>query len=327
MILAGDIGGTKTLLALFEIVNDNIVLKTKEKFESRNFKSLEEIISAFAGNNKNIDAAVFGVPGPVLNGEAQPTNLSWHVSENKISDEFNIGKVKLINDLGATAYSIPYLNDEELIKIKNGSNRSAVNRFAVLAPGTGLGEAFLICEGDEKMILPSEGGHSDFAPTNDLEIELLKYLLKKHKRVSYERIISGSGLPNIFDFLVECGYGIPNPETLERFKNEDKSLVISEEALSDKDKLCCDSLEVFVSVLGAHAGNLVLTNLTTGGVYLGGGIPHKIKSLLSGEIFVTSFKNKGRLSSLVEATPVYIINNNEASLKGASLYAKSLIRK
>lgn len=327
MILAGDIGGTKTLLALFEIVNDDIVLKTKEKFESRSFNSFEEIFSKFAGSNNNIEAAVFGVPGPVLNGEVQLTNLSWNLSENKISNEFNIGKVKLINDLGATAYSIPYLNEDELIQINKGSNRYAVERYTVLAPGTGLGEAFLICESNEKMILPSEGGHSDFAPSNDLEIELLKYLLKRYNRVSYERIISGSGLPNIFDFLVEYGYGIPKEETLERFKEEDKSQVISEMGLSGKDKLCCDALEIFVSVLGAHAGNLVLTNLTTGGVYLGGGIPHKIKSLLLGEIFLTSFKNKGRLSSLLEATPVYIINNNEAALKGASLYAKSLIGK
>lgn len=327
MILAGDIGGTKTLLALFDIVNDGIALKTKEIFESRNFNTFEEIISKFAGSNNNIEAAVLGVPGPVLNGEVTLTNLKWKLSETKISDEFNIGKVKLINDLGATAYSIPYLNEEELIQINKGSKKTAVKRFAVLAPGTGLGEAFLICEGDEKIIYSSEGGHTDFAPTNDIEVELLKYLLKKHKRVSYERIISGSGLANIFDFLVENGYGIPNVETLERFKDEDKSHVISEMALNGKDKLCCDSLEIFASVLGAHAGNLVLTNLTTGGVYLGGGIPHKIKSVLLSEIFLASFKNKGRLSSLLEATPVYIINNNEAALKGASLYAKSLIRK
>lgn len=327
MILAGDIGGTKTLLALYEIVNDDIFLRTKEKFESRNFNSFEDILSKFAGSNSHIDAAVLGVPGPVLNGEVKLTNLKWKLSETKISDEFNIGKVKLINDLGATAYSIPYLNEKELIQINKGSTKTAVERFAVLAPGTGLGEAFLICEGNEKMILSSEGGHTDFAPKNDLEIELLKYLLKKHKRVSYERIISGSGLANIFDFLVEYGYGVPNEETLERFKDDDKSQVISEMALSGKDKLCCDSLEIFASILGSHAGNLVLTNLTTGGVYLGGGIPHKIKSVLLSEIFLASFKNKGRLSSLLEATPVYIINNNEAALKGASLYAKSLIRK
>lgn len=327
MILAGDIGGTKTLLSLYDVVNDNIVLKFKKKYDSKNYNSLEDIVSQFVSSKEKIDAAVFGVPGPVLNGEVKLTNLNWDLSERKISEEFGIEKVKLINDLGATAYSIPYLSNDELILINEGVKDYFNNRFAILAPGTGLGEAFLICEGDNKIILSSEGGHSDFAPTNDLEIELLKYLLKKYKRISYERIISGNGLPNIFDFLFESGYGIPSDETRERFKTEDKSLVISEMALSGKDKLCCDTLEVFVSVLGAHAGNLVLTNLTTGGIYLGGGIPHKIKSMLLSEIFLTSFKNKGRLSPLVEAAPVYIINNNEAALKGASLYAKSLIRK
>lgn len=326
MILAGDVGGTKTLLGLFEIVDDNLILLEKKKFISKDFNSLQEIISKFAGSN-NIEAAVFGVPGPALKGEVKLTNLDWNLSEAQISKELDIPKVKLVNDLGATAYSIPYLNEDELIKIYEGQKKFSNNKYGILAPGTGLGEAFLICEDDNKIILSSEGGHSDFAPTNDLEIELLIYLLKKYNRVSNERIMSGSGLPNIFDFLVEYGYGFPNEETLERFKNEDKALVISEMALSGKDKLCCDTLEIFVSALGSRAGNLVLTNLTTGGIFLGGGIPHKIKNVLLSEIFISSYKNKGRLSSIVEATPVYIINNNEAALKGASLYAKSLMRK
>lgn len=324
MILAGDVGGTKTLLALFEIIDNRLVEQKSKKYASNDYESLEVILTDFLNDVKSkIESAAFGIPGPVIDGKAKATNLKWSLDAKKIYSQFSISKVALLNDLAATAFAVPYLNKTEIIEIKKGSENILSERFAVIAPGTGLGEAFLICEDNKKIVLASEGGHSDFAPTNEIEAELFKYLSKKFGRVSYERIISGSGLPNIFNFLVDNKYGNPKHETLERMKTEDRAIVISEIALNKRDKVCEDALEIFVSVLGAHAGNCVLTNLTTGGVYLGGGIPFKILPMLKTKIFLNSFLNKGRLSSLLEATPIYLINNNNAALIGAAWYAEN----
>jgi len=261
----------------------------------------------------------------VVNGEAKFTNLPWLVDEKNLSEKSNIPKVKIVNDLAATAYAVPFLNADELITIKEGAKEHFSERFAVIAPGTGLGQAFMLCEGNKKIVIPSEGGHSDFASSNKLETELLLYLKKKYDHVSYERIISGSGIPNIFDFLVEDQNMKPTEETTERMKTEDRARVISDMALKQKDKVCEKTMNIFVSVLGAHAGNIVLTTMATGGVYLGGGIPFKILPKLTDGIFVKSFTQKGRLSYLVEATPVYLINNNKAALTGASRIAFDLI--
>lgn len=324
MILAGDVGGTKTLLALFEVRDNKLVEQKNKKYASNDYDSLEIILTDFIKDgNYKIESAAFGIPGPVIDGKAKATNLKWSLDAKKIYSQFSISKVALLNDLAATAFAVPYLNKTEIIEIKKGSENILSERFAVIAPGTGLGEAFLICEDNKKIVLASEGGHSDFAPTNEIEAELFKYLSKKFGRVSYERIISGNGLPNIFNFLVDNKYGNPKHETLERMKTEDRAIVISEIALNKRDKVCEDALEIFVSVLGAHAGNCVLTNLTTGGVYLGGGIPFKILPMLKTKIFLNSFLNKGRLSSLLEATPIYLINNNNAALIGAAWYAEN----
>ncbi|WP_337872592.1 glucokinase [Ignavibacterium sp.] len=322
MMLAGDVGGTKTLLSFFEIRDDQLVELKRKKYASNDYESLEIILTDFLSDvNGKIESAAFGVPGPVIDGKAKPTNLKWSLDAKKISSQFNIPIVNFLNDLSAAAFAVPYLTKTEIIEIKKGSEKLLSERFTVIAPGTGLGEAFLICENGKKIVLSSEGGHSDFAPTNEMEAELFKYLNKKFGRVSYERIISGSGLPNVFDFLVDCKYGVPENKTLERMKTEDRAVVISEMALNKNDKVCEDALEIFVSVLGAHSSNCVLTNLTTGGVYLGGGIPFKILPMLQGKIFLNSFLNKGRLSSLIEATPIYLINNNNAALIGAAWYA------
>lgn len=211
--------------------------------------------------------------------------------------------------------------------IKESINKERSERFVVVAPGTGLGQAFLVCEENKKIVLASEGGHTDFAPTNEVETELFLYLLKKFGRVSYERIISGSGLPNIFDFLVESNFAIPENETTERLKNEDKAAVISEMALRGEDRVCEKALEIFISVLGAHSGNLVINLLATGGVYLAGGIPHKILPKLQTKSFTESFINKGRLKMLTEVTPVYVLNHNNAAHNGAARIAESLIEK
>jgi len=326
MILAGDIGGTKTLLALFETNGDRLIELKSKKYVSGEFKNLETIISDFLnGQQVSPESAAFGIPGPVVRGKVKSTNLPWILDEKELIDKTGIPKIKLVNDLAATAYDIPYLRSNELITIKEGSKEKESERVVVIAPGTGLGQAFLVCEGNKKIVIPSEGGHSDFAPSNELETELYLYLFKKFNHVSYERIISGSGLPNVFDFLVESNFASPNDETIERMNKEDRASVISELALSKKDKVCEKALDIFISVLGSHAGNLVITMMATGGVYLGGGIPHKILPKLQDGAFTKRFVTKGRLKEVVDATPVYVINNNYAALNGAARIAGSLI--
>lgn len=326
IILAGDVGGTKTLLALYECSGNHLVELKSKNYVSKDFENLEFIIRDFLSIVQiTPSSAAFGIPGPVENGIVKSTNLPWVVDEKLLSEKLHIPRVKLVNDLAATAYQIPFLKDEEKILIKDAAYQKRSERFVVVAPGTGLGQAFLICEDNKKIVLASEGGHADFAPTNEIESELFLYLLKKFGRVSYERVISGSGIPNIFDFLIESNFSIPENETIERMEVEDKSKVISEMALANKDKVCVKALEIFVSVLGSHSGNLVFNLIATGGVYLAGGIPHKILSLLKTNNFIENFNNKGRLRELTKATPVYVINNNLAALHGAVRIAESLL--
>jgi glucokinase len=326
IILAGDIGGTKTSLALYEYNDSQITELKSNRYTSKDFTELEIIIKDFLGSQQIIPiSAAFGIPGRVENGSAKSTNLPWIIDEKKLSEKLNIPKVKIVNDLAATAYEIPYLRDPELTEIKSGRTENSDQRFVVVAPGTGLGQAFLLCDGKKKIVIDSEGGHVDFAPTNELEKELYIYLSKKFERVSYERIISGNGLINVFDFLVECGYGAFTDETFERMLSEDKAAVISDMALKQKDKLCEKALDIFVAVLGAHSGNLVITMLATGGVYLAGGIPYKILAKLQTALFTKTFINKGRMSEIVKSTPVYVLNHNNAALNGAAKIAMELL--
>ena len=325
LILAGDVGGTKTLLALFEIKEGKLIELETKRYVSKDFENLDIIVKDFLNEHKAFpQAASFGIPGPVTNGKVKSTNLPWIIDEKALSIKTAIPIIKIVNDLAATAYEIPYLLKDEVITIKDGNELKEPERFVVLAPGTGLGQAFLICEGRQKIIIPSEGGHSDFAPTDEFEVSLFRYLLKKFGRVSYERILSGSGIPNIFDFLTETNFGEPEKETLERIRTEDKAAVISEMALNKKDKVSEKALDIFVSVFGAHAGNLAITLLANGGVYLAGGIPHKILPKLKDGTFTNSFIKKGRLTEIVKSAPVYVINNNYAALHGAARLAFKL---
>jgi len=324
LILAGDIGATKTVLALYDASGDQLVERISKRYASQDYAALEIMLADFLKDaTPDIETAAFGIPGPVFNDQAIPTNLSWSLDANQIARQFNIPKISFINDVAATAFALPYLNPADIFEIKKGSQPLLSKRFAVVAPGTGLGEAFLICDGNQKTVLPSEGGHCDFAPTSALEIELLQYLSMKFGRVSVERIICGSGLPNVFDFLLSQDAGSVRADVLQRMACEDRARVITELALNQQDRLCMMTMEIFLSVLGSHLGNTVLTNLTTGGVYLAGGVPLKIKPLFQNEVFLHGFLNKGRLSSLLEATPIYLISG-DAALIGAARYAESL---
>lgn len=326
IILAVDVGGTKTLLALYECSGKLLVELKLKRYSSKDYQNLETIIKDFL-NSQQItpSSAAFGIPGPVENGVAKSTNLPWIIDEKLLAEKLSLPIVKIVNDLAATAYEIPFLNDDEKILVKEIAVDKRSERFVVVAPGTGLGQAFLVCEGDKKIVLASEGGHTDFAPTNELEMELYIYLSKKYNRVSYERVISGMGLINVFDFLVDTNFARPEAETLERMFAEDKAAVITDQALKNKDKVCEKTIDIFVEVLGAHCGNLAITLLATGGVYLAGGIPHKILPKLQTKIFAESFNNKGRLSEIVKATPVFVLNHNNAALSGAAKIALELL--
>jgi len=326
IILAGDIGGTKTLLALYEFSGKHLIELKLKKYSSKEYQNLESIVKDFLDSQQiNPSSAAFGIPGPVENGIAKSTNLPWVVEEKLLSERLSIPKVKIVNDLAATAFEIPYLKVDEIIEVKPVKANNRNQRFVIVAPGTGLGQAFLLCEGNKKVVVDSEGGHVDFAPTNQLEEELYIYLSKKFERVSYERIVSGNGLINVFDFLVDSNFAKPEAETLKRMITEDKAAVITYQALNNGDKVCEKVLDIFVEVLGAHCGNLVITLLATGGVYLAGGIPHKILPRLQTKIFAESFNNKGRLSEIVKATPVFVLNHNNAALSGASKIALELL--
>lgn len=325
MILAGDVGGTKTLLALRSEVNGKIVEHEFEKFVSKDFESLEEMVVGFIKDcNAKIHRACIGVPGPVINGKSRSTNLPWFIEEKVFSQKLNIHKFKLTNDLVATAYVIPHFTNKDVLTIYKGNGKYKSDTYIIIAPGTGLGQSILHYKNRNYKVLPSEGGHVDFAPRTEMEIELLKYLKGKYRNVSYERIVSGQGLVDIFNFLKDTGYDKIEKDILRKFESEDPAAVISKAALSKKCKVCVKALDIFVSVLGAQAGNMVLNLVATEGVYLGGGIPPKIKDKLIDGTFIKSFLDKEPVGYLVKSTSVHLIKDELAALNGATYMALSL---
>lgn len=323
--MAADVGGTKTLICLFQGNNGKPIEVSTNNYVSSDYDSLEAIIKDFLKDHEGVPmAAAFGIPGPVEDGVVKSTNLPWVIKEKQLSEKTGISKIRLTNDLAATAYSIQNLTSDEVIQIKEGKKVNNPERYVVLAPGTGLGQSFLICSQEKKIVIPSEGGHADFAPTTELESELFAFLLQKFGHVSYERVISGIGLPNIFDFLVQIKKKNPKTETLEKMKTEKRAVIITEMALAKKDPICEEALDLFVSILGTHAGNLALSFLPDGGIYLAGGIPFKILPKIREQGFTNSFLRKGRMKDVVNHIPIHLITNNQAAIKGAALMAYEL---
>lgn len=318
IVLAGDIGGTKTNLGLFSRGKRRPVAKVIETYPSRDAPHLESIIERFLSKHgTSIRSACFGIAGPVIKGRSQTTNLPWNVSEVRIKKRFKWSQVGLINDLAATAYAVPFLNSRELFSL-NKAKAGKEQNLALVAPGTGLGEALLIFAEGQYIPVASEGGHADFSPNNESEVELWRYLSQRFEHVSAERVLSGPGLVNIYSWLRDSErFG--EPAWLARnMEKIDPARAITEAALTDKDPLCVASLNTFVSMLGAAAGNLALTAMTTGGVYLGGGIPPKILPKLEEPIFMKAFTNKGRFKEFLERIPVRVILNDKAALLGAA---------
>ncbi|MFQ5881009.1 MAG: glucokinase [Candidatus Methylomirabilales bacterium] len=321
MILAGDIGGTKTNLAFFSEEGGRLISVTQESFPSKDYPSLEAVVREFAGGASLSEvSAAFGVAGPVLGGRCEATNLPWVIDARALESAFGLKTVAVINDIVVTAYGIAALKPEELSVLNEGEPQPGGN-MALIAAGTGLGQAILFWDGRAYRASASEGGHTDLAPRNALEIELLQYLLTKFGRVSYERVLSGPGIVNIYSFLKEAGHG-QEPEWLaEKLQGQDPSVVITEVAMRGECDLCVKTLHLFVSLYGAEAGNLALKAMATGGLYIGGGIAPKVLDWLRDGTFMAAFTDKGRLSPLLRSMPVRVILNEKTALLGAAQYA------
>lgn len=322
MILVGDIGGTKTVLTLYskeEGVAGGAIHEIR--FESGKYSSLEEIIVEFLRKtNAKPEAASFGVAGPVKEQQSQITNLPWLISAENIRSSLGIPKVYLLNDLESIAVAVPHLGNDDLNTLNKGIVEPHGN-IAVIAPGTGLGIAFLVWTGERYKACASEGGHTSFSPRDPQEMELLKYLNNRYGHVSFERICSGSQLPNIYEFLKKNG-NYPEPDWLreELEQATDRTPIIVRAALENKADICEATLDIFIHTLGTVISNMAVTLLPTGGIYLGGGIPPRILKRLQQPDFLSSITDKGRFYTLCSNMPVHVILNPKVALQGAALY-------
>ena len=324
MILAGDVGGTKTMLALFEPGGGAPVLVREATMPSREFDSLEAVVERFlaAGPRGDITAACIGIAGPVVDGRAVTTNLPWVVDERRLAAAIPAPRVRLLNDLEATAHGIWALNEDELVSLQSGALRRG--NLAVIAAGTGLGEAIVVIDGGRRTVIAIEGGHADFGPRGELEEDLLRYLRKEFGRVSYERVLSGPGLVNVYRFLRDTGVAGESSQTAQLMAASDPAAVVTELGVAGADRLCAMALAVFISVYGAEAGNLALKALAVGGVIVAGGIAPRILPALRAGSFVAAFRDKGRLASLMETIPVLVALNPKTALLGAARVAACL---
>jgi len=318
MILAGDIGGTNARLAYFQPQNGHLQLVSERVFPSREHSEFGEIVTQFLDDSETRpEVACFGIAGPVRNGRVETSNLPWVIEQARLAKQIHLPATLLINDLEASAWGIGALDAGDLVPLNRVSG-PAVGNQAVIAPGTGLGEAGLFWDGSHHHIFAAEGGHTDFAPQNDLQIELLRYLMARFGHVSYERILSGPGLVNVYEFLRESGCGKESAEFGAKLKTGDPAATISKAALDGTSPLAEKALDIWISVYGAEASNLALKVMATGGLFLAGGISPKILTELKGPGFMQAFLDKGRLRPLVEAIPVQVVTNEKAGLLGAA---------
>ncbi|CAL1238994.1 glucokinase [Candidatus Methylocalor cossyra] len=323
MLLAGDVGGTKTVLAQYEKSTDGLERVRERIYPSADYGSLEEIVAEFLNDQSvPLEAACFGVAGPVVDGRCEVTNLPWTIDERALSAATGVARVKLLNDLQAMALGLLRLGPEEWLELNPDAEPAPGNR-AVLAAGTGLGEAILYWDGLNYHPLATEGGHTDFAPNDALEDGLLAHLREKYGgHVSYERILSGGGIANIYAYLRDTGHAPEDPAFAALLKEaEDPAREISRHALENDDALARATLRLFARIYGAEAGNLALKCLARGGVLIGGGIAPKILSILADGAFMEGFLAKGRFATFLKAIPVRVALNPSTALLGAADYA------
>lgn len=348
MILAGDIGGTKTHLALYDWTGDRIDPLRLETFHSADYASLDEMLAEFlaprtpalpAGQPPQaaeeeasppapeptpvLDAACFGVAGPVIDNHSQTTNLPWVVDGAALSKQFEIRHVRLLNDLEAMAYGVLLLRPDELVTLNAGAPPSNKQAIALIAAGTGLGEAILFWDGNRYRPMASEGGHADFAPNSDEEIDLLRYVRSQYLHVSYERVLSGPGLLAIYEYLRDAKKNEPT-WLAEKIKAGDPAAEITEAGLKGQAEIAKQALNLFASIYGAEAGNLALKAMAINGVYVGGGIAPKMLAKLKDGTFMKAFTSKGRYKRLMSQIPVHVITNQQTGLLGAAAIAARL---
>ncbi len=323
MILAGDVGGTKVHLALYDFTNGKLKHTREERFPAKDYSGLEAIVKEFLGADQ-VTAACFGVPGPVRDGRLRLTNLPWTLDTRELIVNLGIPHVFLINDLEANGYGIAELTTEQIYTLSEGDTSQIGNR-ALIAAGTGLGEGLLIWNGHMHTPFPSEGGHADYSPRNEDEIDLLRFLKQKYNgRISWERVVSGMGMTNIYEFLRDVR-GMEEPAWLaeEMSAAADPNSVITELGLSAKAEICDRTLDMFVAAYGAESGNLALKVLSVGGLYIGGGIGPRIIEKLKDGTFMKAFTDKGRLSQLLINMPVRVILESRAAVLGAAAFAEA----
>ncbi len=327
MILAGDVGGTKVHLALYNFEGGKLRSIREQKFPAHDFPTLEAIVKKFLDGDQDsrsqIAAACFGCPGPVRGGRMKLTNLPWILDAHDLSRSLDIEHLFLINDLEANGYGIPELAPEKICTL-HPADAASVGHRGLISAGTGLGEALLIWDGRQHRPIPSEGGHCDFAPRNDRDIALLQYLRRiLNGRVSFERVVSGLGIKNVYAYLRDIEK-LDEPQWLrDRLAAEDPNAVIGECAEDGSSSICFETMNIFSAAYGAEAGNVALKVLATGGIYLGGGIAPKIIQTLQKGGFIQAFLDKGRLSPLLQSIPVRVILDDTCALIGAAAYAEA----
>ncbi len=321
MILAGDIGGTHARLAFVTVEGKNLSITAEATYPSREYTSLEAVLDRFLSEHRQpVRHACFGIAGPVRDNRGDATNLAWVVDGGSLAQRLHLDEVRVINDLEANAYGIGVLTAKDFHLLQAGAAGLPGNA-AIIAAGTGLGEAGLYWDGTRHRPYATEGGHTDFAPRDPLEAELLWYLRAQFDHVSYERVVSGPGLFNIYRFLRETGRA-EEPEWLaKQLTGQDASPIIARLGLEGSPEICTRALDLFVSAYGAETGNLALKVMATGGIYLGGGIAPRILPKLTGALFLEAFRSKGRLRPLLEAIPVRVILNERTALLGAACCA------
>lgn len=320
-ILAGDIGGTKTTLAIFDTDGKALQQLVAETYPSQQHSSLHEILKLFlAVYGLDFQASGFGIAGPVFDGIGTVTNLPWRVASNELSAALGGSPVWLLNDLEANAWGLSALNSQDFYVLNPGKKYARGNR-SIISAGTGLGEAGLYWDGAHHRPFASEGGHSDFSPTNEIEFALLQYLQKRHAHVSWERVVSGTGLINIYNFLCHARKEEKPQWQPAAIHGNDIAAAISQAAQKEKCPLCTQALALFVRLYGREAGNHALKVMATGGVYIGGGIAPKILKQLQKKAFLEAFFSKGSMERLMRDMPVTVILNERTALYGAALYA------
>lgn len=317
-LLAGDLGGTKTLLRL----NCGAQTRREQRYDSAAWAGLEEMVGDFLGGER-ADAACFGVAGPVRGGTAQITNLPWRIDAEALAQRHAIPRVRLINDFQAVAYGIEMLGETDLLTLQAGVPCPNAPR-AVIGAGTGLGEGYLVWSDGAYLALPSEGSHADFAPADELQADLWRWLAERYGHVSWERVVSGPGLEAIYRFLKERGELAESALLAEMIRAGDGAAAISEFALRHRDPLAGAALDLFIAAYGAEAGNLALKILASGGVYVAGGIAPKIADRLQDGAFLRAFLAKGRFAELLATLPVHVVLNPQVGLLGALAVASRL---